>query len=244
MICSGTFPQFQDLPIELRLRIWELATEEPVDVKVAPLNGISFFRSRLACGALAARPDAFRLLAMLPPLFLVNHEANAVANSRYKRRFLRKELGIPIASSSNLTCTNSMLLTSFTKKCAVDFEFIERLSYKYPGDYMFITTMLIFFKMHALRELEILIRCSIHDKQGPNQNIARVSSSRMFKSMVEYRKRSLENFRENATWKAPRTKFVTYCEAMTSEEHAVYLFPGGGKTVVEGWKKITDDILA
>ncbi|KAI1145981.1 hypothetical protein F4825DRAFT_212067 [Nemania diffusa] len=90
-----TFPLFSNLPPNLRLRVWQLAMEEPTKVTVsvsryAPPHGprpsIGVL-TQLAVEGNIGTPSAFRASASFPPLMLASRESHALASAHYRRAF-------------------------------------------------------------------------------------------------------------------------------------------------------------
>ncbi|KAI1120909.1 hypothetical protein F5Y10DRAFT_112904 [Nemania abortiva] len=65
---KGSFPQFEKLPPEVRLMVWEMAMQQPTTVSVHETEGLSY----------TAR-------ARLPPLMLACRESHAIASKHYRR---------------------------------------------------------------------------------------------------------------------------------------------------------------
>jgi hypothetical protein len=108
---QGTFYPFTRLPIELRDKIWRSAMEEATEVRIT-LSGYQPPGQCISCLCTARDiPAKYASNAILPALFLVNHESHAIASKHYRRVFrgINGDGGVLAAYPVVLTVETSIL---------------------------------------------------------------------------------------------------------------------------------------
>ncbi|RAK81725.1 2EXR domain-containing protein [Aspergillus fijiensis CBS 313.89] len=109
----ATFHPFPRLPAELRCQIWAMAmADNPTGVSITCTGYTPPQRPRGWCKTVApGRPRIYAATAFMPPLMLVNWEANALASRHYRRAFrgVNGGGGVLAAYPSILTIEKAMI---------------------------------------------------------------------------------------------------------------------------------------
>ncbi|KAI1329738.1 hypothetical protein F5Y16DRAFT_80472 [Xylariaceae sp. FL0255] len=132
------FNKFPALPLELRRSIWNMAMEEltAVHITCTKLRVVPRGRSFEGhCCYDTGYATRFVATAVLPPFFLVNHEAHDIAKQHYRRAFRSVgEGGGVLAKYPTVLSVDPEALELLVSTCSDDFELISELVLTRPRD--------------------------------------------------------------------------------------------------------------
>ncbi len=232
---AGYFHLFNKLPIDLRLKIWEMAMLEPTHVKVSVSKyAAAPYNPNSRCGTRGpASISEYRATATVPALLLVSHEAHAAAKKFYKVLFRNTAgcYGVLAQFPTVLKLDEGRLLSSLLQNNRDDLAFVETFVFTASGSWKFSRNETLFteimLEMAYLDLLEIRIA-----NEGVQRFLQPNSSTHWTKSLLNLIKNEFAQRQEaDPEWSAPRIRIVDLGSGGTSEVE-LYRYEGGRVTTM------------
>jgi hypothetical protein len=231
---ASYFPSFSRLPFDMRFYIWKMAIlVQPTEVMIVAFRyKVAQYDINARCGTRGPPSIAeYRARATLPALFLVNHEANAVAKQFYSDAFRNTEgrYGVLAAFPTVLAlrAVESQLLELLVANNSADLAIVETFLFTTPGywrntgdDVRFEEATLAMRNMRLL-DIHIITPGIVSGQLSSKYQWAQAL-------LVSLKKQFMDNQDRHPEWSVPKVRIVHPVDGdPTGNELEWYLYKGG-----------------